>query len=651
MNTPLVDSLLVPGPQAEGLKQHRENSGEGASFSSVLQSSIQHDRASEALPVDSKADVPESDFSLQLSAEALLDPTQFENLLSALESLDDADLLKLAEMLLSFGGESGDEEIQVEGSNAELEELASLLLGQLQESLQQSEGEEGLLEGEESDLLQKIIATLDFIRAHSTSAEDQKVSLKTGPLNGEEKPVLPDVFEVTPEGEESAKQIKLSETTNAEAENAKAQVLTDGEQATSGKAVAQGSEEGQKLQQNQEGDQKNQIKAQSETAIQLKEGGGKSENSEVTLQDTDETSEETLINKKGHGVDQPRSAHQAQVAAGELRQKVLDKINDIVVDRSSQNKEPSAELKELKQLLEQAPKNKGLEQLANLSKQAQVKTPALQVQQAEMMADKNLKEGSVKTDVSLQFEDETSSKQEKVVLQTSKPQPSHQAFRLQHTYGVGQTKVFISPEVGEMKNNVMPKVENMMQLPPDMQISEDQKPKENAPQEKVAEVAAKDQVPDAQSEVKSAEKPAPVRHRFGQEVMTKFLNSTKDALKLWVQKNFVAMKVQIEPAELGKIELRTAIENGRIGVSVQAESQAAKELLTQHVNELKEVLKEQGLEVVGFNIELKQNLGGGFADDYSPQKTTRKFEMEALLESEGEEELVYYKSSLFDKVA
>ena len=66
------------------------------------------------------------------------------------------------------------------------------------------------------------------------------------------------------------------------------------------------------------------------------------------------------------------------------------------------------------------------------------------------------------------------------------------------------------------------------------------------------------------------------------------------------------MRIQIEPVELGKIELKTIVEQGRIGVLVQAESQMTKELLQIHLHEMKEILEEQGLEVAGFQVDVKE---------------------------------------------
>jgi flagellar hook-length control protein FliK len=124
----------------------------------------------------------------------------------------------------------------------------------------------------------------------------------------------------------------------------------------------------------------------------------------------------------------------------------------------------------------------------------------------------------------------------------------------------------------------------------------------------------------------------PPSSNWDPELLNKFLHSTKENLKIWVEKKYVAMRIQIEPAELGKIHLKTIVEQGRIGVLIQAENQMTKELLQIHLHEMKEILKQQGLEVAGFQVDVKEQQYGS-----SQQKSSSgsKFELETLLEDDN----------------
>lgn len=152
---------------------------------------------------------------------------------------------------------------------------------------------------------------------------------------------------------------------------------------------------------------------------------------------------------------------------------------------------------------------------------------------------------------------------------------------------------------------------------------------------------------------KAQSQKAVLQKRMDPELMQKFINSTKKGLELWIEKKFVAMKIQVDPPELGRLQLKTVIEAGKIGALIQAESQAAKELLIMHLDEMKEVLEEQGLEIAGFNVEVAQQ---GFEDTENQfkSKRTAEFNMETLLgeeEAQGSEAPSYLSQGYFNRVA
>lgn len=141
-----------------------------------------------------------------------------------------------------------------------------------------------------------------------------------------------------------------------------------------------------------------------------------------------------------------------------------------------------------------------------------------------------------------------------------------------------------------------------------------------------------------------------VRLRYGSETVERLLQSAKDQLKLWVTRDFAAMKINIDPPELGRILLRTVVVDGRLGASIQTESLAAKEILMAHLHELKEVLKSREIELVHIEIDFKEK-----SDENRPefQKKNRvgEFDMDDLLEGEGAAVDVPAASGLINLVA
>ena len=125
--------------------------------------------------------------------------------------------------------------------------------------------------------------------------------------------------------------------------------------------------------------------------------------------------------------------------------------------------------------------------------------------------------------------------------------------------------------------------------------------------------------------------------RWDPSVLQNFVRSTRAQFQLWADRKFVAMQVQLEPEALGRMQLKTILENGRIGVLVQVEQHAARELLNNHLDHLKSLLEERGLEVAAFHVEVRQQQTGGGQGFYGPKKHGPRFDLEALMQdSEGE---------------
>jgi flagellar hook-length control protein FliK len=127
--------------------------------------------------------------------------------------------------------------------------------------------------------------------------------------------------------------------------------------------------------------------------------------------------------------------------------------------------------------------------------------------------------------------------------------------------------------------------------------------------------------------------------RWDPSVFQRFANSTRAQFQLWADRKFVAMQVQLDPEALGKMQLKTILENGRIGVLVQVEQMAAKDLLNSHLDHLRSILEEKGLEVAAFHVEVRQQQTGGGQGFYGPKKHGPQFDLEALMQGSDDGDL------------
>ena len=146
---------------------------------------------------------------------------------------------------------------------------------------------------------------------------------------------------------------------------------------------------------------------------------------------------------------------------------------------------------------------------------------------------------------------------------------------------------------------------------------------------------------------------SPQIHRADDAIFQKFLDHTKAQLKMWVDRKLVAMQVQMEPVDLGRMQMKTVLEHGRIGVLFQVENAAAKALLLQDSQALKDVLEAQGLEVAGFYVEVWQGDRQQSQNFSSKTSAGPEFDMAKLLDGEGASSEVSAptKRGLIDSVA
>jgi flagellar hook-length control protein FliK len=141
--------------------------------------------------------------------------------------------------------------------------------------------------------------------------------------------------------------------------------------------------------------------------------------------------------------------------------------------------------------------------------------------------------------------------------------------------------------------------------------------------------------------------------RADEGLFQKFLDNTKAQLKMWVDRKLVAMQIQLEPVDLGRMQMKTVLEQGRIGVLFQVENAAAKGLLLQQAQQLKDVLEAQGLQIAGFYVEVWQGDRQAQQNAFSKTATGPEFDLNKLLDGDGssDRDPTPPKRGLIDSVA
>jgi len=69
------------------------------------------------------------------------------------------------------------------------------------------------------------------------------------------------------------------------------------------------------------------------------------------------------------------------------------------------------------------------------------------------------------------------------------------------------------------------------------------------------------------------------------------------------------IRMKLHPEALGALTIRMQIESGKVAAKLEAETESAKQMLTENIDMLKRKLKEQNLEVTSFEIEVVSDKG------------------------------------------
>ena len=85
-------------------------------------------------------------------------------------------------------------------------------------------------------------------------------------------------------------------------------------------------------------------------------------------------------------------------------------------------------------------------------------------------------------------------------------------------------------------------------------------------------------------------------------------------LGLAVRRGENHVRLQLKPPHLGAIQLDLAMKDSGLKIMMVAENQYVKDLMVSHVNELREALANQGVELQRIDVEISRNFGQSMAD-------------------------------------
>jgi flagellar hook-length control protein FliK len=112
-------------------------------------------------------------------------------------------------------------------------------------------------------------------------------------------------------------------------------------------------------------------------------------------------------------------------------------------------------------------------------------------------------------------------------------------------------------------------------------------------------------------------------------------------LGLAVKRGENHVRLQLKPPHLGSIQLDLAMKGNEVRIAMVAENHYVKDLMVSHVNELREALVEQGVELQKIDVEINQNFGHSLANARKESHRTRMGTKSASPTlSESEEEMI-----------
>ena len=82
-----------------------------------------------------------------------------------------------------------------------------------------------------------------------------------------------------------------------------------------------------------------------------------------------------------------------------------------------------------------------------------------------------------------------------------------------------------------------------------------------------------------------------------------FASALKDKVIVSINQRLQQVDIQLDPPELGNVQVRVNLQNEQASVSFVVQNQQAKEALEQHMSKLREMLNESGVDVGDANVE------------------------------------------------
>ncbi len=145
----------------------------------------------------------------------------------------------------------------------------------------------------------------------------------------------------------------------------------------------------------------------------------------------------------------------------------------------------------------------------------------------------------------------------------------------------------------------------------------------------VAKEGMPDRVPVPEIAAKPSARPIPLH----------VVNQVGRQLGLALKRGANQMRLQLKPPHLGSIQLEMTMKDNVLKIAMVAEHQSVKELIVSHVNELRDALVEQGVELQKVDVEINHNPGQSMAhaqEDFNRKRLWKQSLADASDSSEGE---------------
>lgn len=119
------------------------------------------------------------------------------------------------------------------------------------------------------------------------------------------------------------------------------------------------------------------------------------------------------------------------------------------------------------------------------------------------------------------------------------------------------------------------------------------------------------------------------------------LKQITDAMKVDIKGDIAnEVKITLRPAHLGDVTLKIVTENGIITAQFEAESQRVKEIIESNFNQLKDSLKQQGIEISNLQVNVNENKQNSGTNNQSDNSRNRNSNTYGNVDGISEEEIV-----------